>query len=238
MNPKIPRRSLITLFVLLLTIILTSTTLAEPTDSVVLLAGKDSYTDLNQPDTNFNGQMLLTESTMGAPGLPDVHTRVLFLGFDLSNVQFEIKSASLSLGTLTCNGLLPLDEAVVDVHGIDYEAANSWTENGLTWNTQPVPTAPPLISAVSGVEGRMYWTDGAGGAFASWLETQRLGNDGSATLLLKVDVTVGGGIRDVFFDDKEESAGKLGCEDSSGPPMLALDSKYTAFQLAIPIVIR
>ena len=211
-------------------------TLALPADSVVLTATQDSYTDLNQPSANFNGQMLLTESTMGPPGQPDVPTRVIYLAFDLSSVSFDIKSATLSLSTLTCDGQLPLDSTRVDVHGIDNDPTNAWTEATLTWNNQPLPTAAALIGATSGSVGPLTWGDPAGGAFASWLESQRLANDGLATLLLKVDISAGNGIRDVFVEDREGSASGLGCPDASGPPQLTLDSETTLFPAFLPLI--
>lgn len=207
---------------------------AAPTDSVTLPAVQDSYTDINAPTTNLNGSPLNVGNSFGIPGQPDVTTRYAFLQFDLSGVGFEIKSAILSLATLPCGGQAAVDEVNVAVYGVDNAPANAWSEATITWDTQPgLSTGTHLITLDGGTTTAdnaqwVTWTDSSGGALASWLETQRLANDASATLVLAIENSTGPGIADVFFEDREGSGAAYGCADALGAPQLTLYDSFTA----------
>jgi hypothetical protein len=71
-------------------------------------------------------------STRPAPpgflGEPAVTTEKVFLAFDLSEVDFEIRSATLSLSALTCGGLVNVYVAAIKIYGVD---------NGLAWQRIP-----------------------------------------------------------------------------------------------------
>jgi len=211
---------------------------AAPTSSVSLPAVQDSYTDINAPTTNFDDGLLNVANSLSAPGSPDVTTKYTFLKFDLSSVSFEIKSAVLSLATLTCGGEVAVDEVNVAVYGVDNAPANAWSETTLTWNTQPPPTSTYLISLNAGAltAGSAQWArwmDGSGGALAAWLETQRLANDASATLVLAIENSSNPGLADVFFEDREGSGAAYGCADVLGTPQLTL---YDNFATDLSIV--
>jgi hypothetical protein len=220
---------------------------AAPADSITLPAVQDTYTDLNFPSTNFNGGLLTVANSPGAPGQPDIATKLTYVEFDLSSVTFEIKGATLSLATLTCGRLLPVDEVDVAVYGVDNNPANDWAEDTLTWDTQP-PTpgsllvGSPLIQLDAGTitgdtSARYEWTDPGLGALSAWLESQRTANDGSATLVLAIDNSEQPGIADVFFEDSEETGSAHPCPDSAGPPALEVVSYVTKF-VYLPVVIR
>jgi hypothetical protein len=220
---------------------------AAPADSVTLPAVQDTYTDLNFPTTNFNQGLLSVSNSLGGPGDPDIATKLTFIEFDLSGVTFEIKGATLSLATLTCGRLLPVDEVDVAVYGVDNDPANDWSEDTLTWDTQPPTPGSLLIGSLliqldvgtitADTSARYEWTDTGLGALSAWLETQRNANDGSATLVLAIDNSEQPGLADVFFEDREETGSAYPCPDSAGPPSLQVVSYVTRF-VYLPVVIR
>jgi hypothetical protein len=218
-----------------------------PADATTLPAVQDAYTDLNFPSTNFNEELLTVSNSLGAPGEPDVATKLTFLEFDLSGVAFEIKGATLSLATLTCGGLLPVDEVDVAVYGVDNDPINDWVEDLLTWDNQP-PTPGSLLVGTALIQldkgtitadtsARYEWTDPGLGALSSWLESQRTANDSSATLVLAIENSEQLGLADVFFEDREETGSLHPCPDSAGPPALEVVSYVTKF-VYLPVVIR
>jgi hypothetical protein len=218
-----------------------------PADVTTLPAVQDTYTDLNFPSTNFDGGLLSVSNSLGAPGEPDIATKLTFLQFDLSSVTFEIKGATLSLATLTCGRRLPVDEVDVAVYGVDNDPANAWAEDTLTWDTQP-PTPGSLLvgSALTQLDAgtitadtsaRYEWTDPGLGALSSWLESQRTSNNASATLVLAIENSEQPGLADVFFEDREETGSAYPCPDSAGPPALEVVSYVSKF-VYLPVVIR
>ena len=231
-------RNLVVVFVVTLALMAGGTSLARglsaaPADSVALQAVQDSYTDINAPATNFDIGLLSVANSFGAPGDPDVTTKYVFLEFDLGSITFEIKSAILNLATLTCNGLVPVDEVDIAVYGVDNAPANDWSETTITWDTQPsLSTGAYLITLGAGAitadsSQWVTWSDGGGGALSSWLETQRLANDASATLVLAVENSSDPGLVDVFFEDSEGSGAAYGCADALGPSTLTLYEDFT-----------
>ncbi len=231
-------RNLVIIFVAALVLMAGGTSLARglataPMDAVTLPAAQDSYTDINAPTTNLNGGLLNVSNSLSAPGDPDVTTKYAFLEFDLSGVAFEIKSAKLNLAALTCGGQVAVDEVNVAVYGVDNAPANDWAEATITWDTQPdVYTDTVLITLDTGAITAdsaqwVTWTDGSGGALSSWLETQRLANDHSATLVLAVENSDNPGLADVFFEDSEGTGAAYGCADSLGTPTLTLYENFT-----------
>ncbi len=220
---------------------------AAPADAVTLPAVQDTYTDLNFPSTNFDGGLLSVSNSLGAPGDPDIATKLTFLEFDLSGVTFEIKGATLSLATLTCGRLLPVDEVDVAVYGVDNDPANDWAEDTLTWDTQPPTPGSLLVGSLliqldagtisADTSARYEWTDPGLGALSAWLESQRNANDGSATLVLAIENSDQPGLADVFFEDSEETGSAYPCPDSAGPPSLEVVSYVTRF-VYLPVVIR
>ena len=214
-----------------------------PSETITLSAVQDSWIDINRPAKNFDRHLLSVSNSFGAPGEPDVTTQYVFLEFDLSGVAFEIKSATLGLATLTCNGRIPVSGVNVVVYGIGNEPANDWSETTLTWNTRPNLSAGSLLIALDAGEithntSRRYtWTDDGQGALSSWLETQRTANDSSATLVLAIDKSDQPGLAGVFFEDSEGSGAAYGCPDSIGSPALRLSSDATRF-VFLPTILR
>jgi hypothetical protein len=218
-----------------------------PADSATLPAVQDTYTDLNFPATNFDEGLLTVANSPGGPGDPDIATKLTYVEFDLSGVAFEIKGATLSLATLTCGGVLPVDEVDVAVYGVDNDPANDWTEDTLTWDTQP-PTPGSLLvgtaliqldkgTVTADTSARYELTDPGLGALSPWLESQRNANDGSATLVLAVENSEQPSIADVFFEDSEQTGSLHPCPDSASPPSLQVNSYVTKF-VYLPVVIR
>jgi hypothetical protein len=231
-------RNLVIIFVAALVLMAGGTSLARglpaaPMDAVTLPAAQDSYTDINAPTTNFNEGLLSVSNSLGAPGDPDIATKYAFLEFDLSGVSFEIKSAKLSLATLTCGRQVAVDEVNVAVYGADNAPVNDWSEATITWDTQPdLYAGTVLITLDAGTltaDSAQWatWTDGSGGALSAWLETQRLANDHSATLVLAIENSDNPGLADVFFEDSEGTGAVYGCADSLGTPTLTLYENFT-----------
>jgi hypothetical protein len=171
-----------------------------------------------------------------------VTTKAVFVAFDLSGVDFPIKRAVLSLSTLTCGGLVPVDAVDVMVYGVDNSV--SWSEDTLSWASQPAqPSTGALADLDAGgiVFGRSEtytWTDDIQGAFTTWLETQRGANDGSATLVLLIDNTDNPGIADVSFEDREGTGAAYGCTDSLGGPALEVSGITGGYKVYLPLVMR
>jgi len=215
--------------------------LAAPTDQFDLEAAQDAYTDLNADANNFDEGLLTTANSPGFPGEDDVTTKQIFLEFDLSGVTFEIQSATLSLATLTCGRQVPVDSVDVAVYGVDNAA--TWDESTLTWDNQPDLSTGILATldagSITANSAQIYtWTDGGTGLLAAWLETQRQANDGSATLVLRIENSENPGLADVFFEDSETSGASYGCQDSLGPPGLLVRDTATEFEIHLPLVIR
>ncbi|HEY85456.1 MAG TPA: DNRLRE domain-containing protein [Chloroflexi bacterium] len=216
---------------------------AAPSGSATLSAMQDSYTDINAPTTNFDEGLLSAANSFGPPGDSDVTTKYIFLEFDLNSVAFEIKSATLNLATLTCGGLVPVDEVNVAVYGVDNAPANNWEEASITWANQPSFSTGSLLiildtGAVAADSSQWAtWTDGSGGVLSSWLETQRLANDKSATLVLAIDNSDDPGIADVFFEDSEGSGAAYGCADALGTPTLTLNES-NPYGIYLPLVMK
>jgi hypothetical protein len=215
------------------------TMLAAPVAVLTLDATQDTYTDINLPSTNMDDGLLTAANSPGPPQAPDVTTKVVYLAFDLSGVAFEIRSARLRLSTLTCGGLVPVDAVDVVVYGVNNGL--TWAEDTLTWDTQPVTSTGALASLDAGAitfdSSQTYtWTDDNQGDFASWLETQRGANDGSATLALLIDNADDPGMADIFFEDREGTGAAYGCTDSLGGPTLQVSD--LARKVFLPLVRR
>jgi hypothetical protein len=219
----------------------TPTIRAAPAQRIILDATQDTYTDINRPATNRDGWLLTAANSPGPPEEPDVTTKAIFLAFDLSGLGFQIKSAVLSLSTLTCDGLVPVDAVDVTVYGVDNAA--TWAEETLTWDSQPEISTTALASLDAG--GTIYdrsqtytWTDTRQGDFATWLESQRGANDGSATLVLAIKKADDPGLADVYFEDREGTGAAYGCADSLGGPTLEVSSFKGGYGIYLPLVVR
>ena len=215
--------------------------LAAPQEIVTLSAVQDTYVDLNFASTNFDEGLLTAANSPGPPLEGDVTTKQIYLQFDLSGVEFEIKSAALSLATLTCGGLVPVDAVDVAIYGVDN--SSSWDEAELTWGTQPGLSTEALATLDSG--GTTYnsaqiytWTDDKKGEFATWLESQRGANDGSATLVLLIDNSNDPGMADIFFEDSEGTGADYGCTDVLGNPTLFVSDTFASYNLYLPFISR
>lgn len=205
-----------------------------------LTAEQDAYTDVNADTTNFDAGLLTAANSPGPLDQGDVTTKQIFLQFDLSAVEFEIKSATLSLGTLTCGGAVPVDAVALAIYGVNNTA--SWDETTLTWANQPAISTEALATLDAGSttfnRARTYtWTDSAQGAFSNWLETQRSANNQSATLVVVIDNADNPGLADIFFEDREGTGAAYGCPDSLGGPMLEVRASGT-YSLFLPLVKR
>lgn len=216
--------------------------LAASASTTMLDATQDTYTNINQATTNFDERLLNAANSPGAPEEPDVTTKAIFVAFDLSDVDQPIRSATLRLSTLTCGGLAPVDAVAITVYGLDN--STSWSEDSLTWATQPdQPSTGALVSLDAGetvfAESYTYtWTDDNQGEFATWLETQRTANDGSATLVLVIDNADDPGMADIFFEDREGSGAAYGCADSLGGPTLEVSKIAHGHTIFLPLITR
>jgi hypothetical protein len=212
-----------------------------PPGALNLNASQDTYVDVNFPATNMDDGLLNAANSPGPPESPDVTTKVVVLAFDLSGVGFEIRSATLRLSTLTCGGLVPADAVDVAVYGVNNDV--TWAEDALTWDTRPVTSTGVLVRLDAGqtnygVSQTYSWTDGNQGDFATWLESQRGANDGSATLMLLIDNAGNPGMADVFFEDREGTGAAYGCTDSLGGPTLEVSATTSGHDVLLPVVLR
>ena len=82
------------------------------------------------------------------------------------------------------------------------------------------------------------WTDGYQGAFASWLESQRLVNTQTATLVLMIDTAESTGMADIFFEDSEGTGSTYGCTDALAEPGLLVSSTIQQTFLFLPMLNR
>lgn len=189
------------------------TTQADSILSTSLNPIADTYTDINDPNTNFNGGLLDLASSFGAPGNPDVPTKFIFLKFNLAGVGEPINKVRLSLATLSCGGALPVDNLGINIYGT---SDDNWTEVDLTASNQPLPSTPALLemdagTIVPGISSYYHWTEDIGnGPLSLWLESERL-NDGIATLILQIPD--GFGIAEAFFEDREGTGFNFGCPE-------------------------
>ncbi|MCP4539357.1 MAG: DNRLRE domain-containing protein [Chloroflexi bacterium] len=230
-NKRRISRSLVLISILVLLIIASSLPAvqamwADSIQTITLNATQDTYTDINFATTNMDKGLLNAANSPGPPEEPDVTTKKIFLEFDLSGVDSEIKSATLRLSTLTCGGLVPVDAVDVVVYGVANDVA--WAEDTLTWENQPEPSTGVLVSLDAGATvfdtAQTYaWPDNNQGDFVAWLNTQRSANDGSATLVLVIANADKPGIADVFFNDREGSGTVNMCADALGSPTLTLN---------------
>ena len=209
------------------------------TYQMTLNATHDTYTDLHFPSATHDERLLTASNSAGPPEEPDVTTKQVFLGFDLSSVDFTVRSARLSLSTLTCGGLVPVDTVDLALYGVDNTA--SWSEDTLTWDSQPVTSTNVLASLDAGSTtfdgAQTYtWTDLNQGAFATWLESQR--GAGSATLVVVIKNADEPGLADISFEDREGTGAAYGCGDSLGGPTLSTSSMIGDQRVYLPYVSR
>ncbi len=214
---------------------------AAPANTTTLNATQDTYTDINLAATNLNEGLLTAANSPGSLDEADVTTKQIFVEFDLGSVDFEIKSATLRLSTLTCGGLVPVDVADVTIYGVDN--GSTWDESTLTWEGQPDASTNALVHLDAGQTtfdtAQTYtWTDSNMGDFVTWLETQRNAGNGSVTLILIIENTDGPGMADIFFEDSEGSGAAYGCTDSLGGPTLKLSSIISGLNIFLPLINR
>lgn len=214
---------------------------AAPASQIILAAAQDSYTDINAETSNFDGGLLSAANSLGPWDESDVTTKQIFLEFDLSGVDFEIESAILSLASLTCDGLVPVDAANLTVYGVDNAAA--WDETSLTWANQPAVSTEALVMLDAGStllgSAQIYtWTDSAQGQFTTWLEAQRNANDKSATLVVVIENSDDPGISDIFFEDSEGTGAAYGCSDALAGPTLEVSHLSSSPTIFLPLINR
>ena len=92
--------------------------------SIKLYPAHDSYTDSSRPGSALNSQNLRVGNDV------NFGKHRTFLKFDLSSIQGEINNARLSIDPLGPVGTPELE--------LYYVSSDSWNENSLTWNNQPV----------------------------------------------------------------------------------------------------
>jgi hypothetical protein len=218
-----------------------TTAQASPATQVTLNATQDAYTDINEETTNFDEGLLTAANSPGPMDESDVTTKQIFLRFDLSEVDFEIQTATLSLATLTCGRKVPVDSVGLAVYGIENDS--DWDETTLAWENQPDISTGVLVTLDAGSttlnKSRIYtWTDDTQGEFTTWLETQRNANDGSATLVVIIENSDNPGMADIFFEDSEETGAAYGCSDSLGEPTLEVGNLKETHTIFLPLVRR
>lgn len=184
-----------------------------------LIAIEDSYVDVDQPTTNFDGEDLRfevrwVEDDSGPMPVycPEI-TKQILLKFDLSAVDFEVSKARLRLMPTEP----PLD-AIVPTQAVG--SADTWVESTVVWFGLPATETDALTpDGIVDDAGWIIWEDGS---LATWLESQRTG-DGIATLSMTIDVTVGCWP----FPPDDEVALALSMTDrtSSYPPFLEVATK-------------
>lgn len=176
------------------------------TEQLVVI--EDSYVDSFAPDSNFNAQSLAFEygtTLMDGDYCPAV-TKISYMKFDLSQIDFPISKAQLSLGQGDCSSTETLP--------IQLFAANStWDETALTWNTQPqaiygfteIPTSQNAV---------YHWNDSDMGntdGLADWLAQQQQEGTMIITLGMVMSTFMGCGSQTiepitVVFNDRERTA--------------------------------
>ncbi len=214
---------------------------AAPPQTNILDATQDTYTDINLATTNLDEGLLNAANSPGRPEEPDVTTKQVFVEFDLSAVDFEIKSATLRLSTLTCGGLVPVNAVDVIIYGVNNDVG--WAEDSLTWDNQPELSTGALASLDAGETtfdtAQTYtWTDSEQGDFTAWLETQRGANEGSATLVLVIENADEPGMADVFFEDHQGTGAVYGCADSLGGPTLEVSNFIESDRIFLPLLLN
>lgn len=200
---------------------------AEPEASGTLIPTDDAYTDISIPGIHPSiGTLDLAFSGDPVPQ----PSKIVFLKFDLSGINFTIQQARLNLAVITgCVVPSAVSVAVYGALDVYHNTTTPWVESGITWNNQPDrdPTAvSPLIYMDEGVVkltgGYHHWTDTGAGDFADWLETQRIG-DGIATLRLEIPPNPG--TSEVWFEDAEGTAtGFPTCVAIGGPVLQIADA--------------
>jgi len=212
---------------------------AAPAEEIILDAVQDTYTDLNAETTNFDEGLLTAANSPGPPEEGDVTTKQIFLEFDLSSVNFEIKGAKLSLATLTCGGKVPVDAVDIGVYGV--ENTETWDETKLAWENQPDLSTAVLATLDAGGttfnSTQIYtWTDENQGDLSTWLETQRVAITKNATLVLVIENTDDHGLADIFFEDSEGTGAAYGCPDVLGKPSLQVGNLVDEVEIFLPLL--
>ncbi len=193
-----------------------------------ITAAEDSYADLLNPNDSQANELLRFELAylfdQGLGQYCPVVSKITYLKFDLSTVNFPIDKARLNLATVGDCAAQP-DNLLIQLIG----AGDAWSESSLTWNNQPSAEAifGQLVN-VSGV-GFFHWTDdgSSGDDLAAWLAAQQTaqGGDGQATLGLITPVPMGcseNALPSVTaaFETSELFGQSLGCLGEAIPPTL------------------
>jgi fibronectin type 3 domain-containing protein len=162
----------------------------EPNATSTLTPIANAYTrDGSYASTNFGGASLL-QLKNGGTGWD----RYIFLEFDISSVS-SVSTATLQLyGNI--NGTSPTNLAV-SVYGV---SNNTWTENGITWNTQPAIGTTVLASnTVTDSTPRWYAFD-----LSSYIQAAKAGGSTKASVVLEMTTFDGGAY--VQFNSREASS--------------------------------
>lgn len=201
-------------------------------NSAQLVVIEDSYVDSSSPDGNFNAQALAFEyssifDTISSAYCPAV-TKISYLKFDLSNIDFAISKARLSLGQGDCSIDEPLPIQL-------FAADNDWQETNLTWNTQP--RAVYGFTEIPTNQNAIYqWNDETIGddGLADWLAYQKEQGATTVTLGMVMITMMGCGDQTikpigVLFNDRERttSAQRSSCANFDIIPTLQIADSNT-----------
>jgi len=152
------------------------TTSATPgSDVVVVRVSDDTFTVDATPDTNYNGGNLFC----GRDGVNNFGRT--WLKFNLSHIPREAQFTRATVNLFTTGGSATLDEPI----GVYLSDNVTWTENAITWNTEPTYDPTPLDVIDSPASPDMFesWK------WYEWEITptiiQSLSEDGILTLLLR-----------------------------------------------------
>lgn len=117
------------MMLLLLSACDSSDPLNEETEEVVLMAAEETSVSIDEPNTNFNNDLLVVADYPSYHWFNDNRS---YVAFDLSSIPANatVVEARVELYFYTCDG--DNDIAV-------YPAAGSWKASELTWNNQPGP---------------------------------------------------------------------------------------------------
>lgn len=112
-----------------------------PTE-LALVPVEDSYVDYYSPTQNFDGQPLSFE--IAAPFSADDNgycptiTKISYIKFDLSAVEFPIAQAELRLSPIDSCDLAKNSDGGLSTSL--FTASNEWSESEITWENRPIPS--------------------------------------------------------------------------------------------------
>ena len=161
---------------------------------------------------------------------PEV-TQQIVLKFDLTEIEFEIDKARLTLRPNQYNSATPQTSPPLPTLAASLD---NWTETDIAWETRP-EVHTRLATSASFQSGEIVWLDNgeADTTLAEWLEYRRQSND---TVTLMLDVPV---IGNCWPYPLESAAlnGSFADSSADAAPMLEIGSAESSLSTTAPTAI-